>query len=97
MKNKYQRMSKEEKKDLKEKYLNTKEGKSKINRLNRLFIIGIIGIRFSIILIVSAVLNKQSILDYICGGILFVFSIVYLIGSINIKQKELNKFALKQK
>ena len=97
MKNKYQRMDKEEKQKLRKKYSKTTEGKGKIARLNRLFIIGVIGIVISIGLFISAIINNNTVLDYISAGILLVFSIVFIIGSLNIRQKEYNKFALKQK
>ena len=97
MKNKYQRMSKEEKNILKRKFKEDSMGKEVTGRLNRLFIIGIIGIIISIIMFIVALMNKSGALDYVSSGILFSFSAIFLIGSIKIKGKELNKFALKQK
>ena len=97
MKNKYQRMSKEEKKKLKKEFAKTKQGKDLLFRLKRLLIIGIIGIVFSILLLLVAFFNKESIFNYIEAIMLLIASVIFLIGSIRMKGKQLNNYALKKK
>ena len=97
MKNKYQRMSKEEKKKLIEDYKKTELGKNNLFRFKRLLIIGIIGIVFAIVECLVAYFNKDDIWDYISAGILFIASIIFVVGSIRIKGKQLNNFAIKKK
>ena len=97
MKNKYQRMNKEEKKKLIEEYKKTEFGKNYLFRLKRLLIIGIAGIIFAILECLVAYFNKDDIWDYISAGILFVASVIFIAGSIRLKGKQLNKFALKKK
>lgn len=96
MKNKYQRMTKEEKKKTKEKYYATEEGKNLHNRLIRLLITGIMGILFSGYLVYSNYTQDgNNIWQYIMAAILFIASIIFIIGSSKIKGKVLNKYAIK--
>ena len=96
MKNKYQRMNKEEKKELIGDYKKTEFGKNYLFRLKRLLIIGIVGIAFAILEFLVAYFNKDDIWDYISSGLLLIISIVFIIGSIRLKGKQLNKYALKR-
>ena len=96
MKNKYQRMNPTEKKALINKFKKDQRGNNLLIRLNRLLIIGIIGIIVSLIMALVNFQTENRAYDYISAGILFIFSIVFIIGSIKIKIKELNKFALKK-
>lgn len=96
MKNKYQRMNKTEKKDIQDKYFNSSEGINMKNRLTRLNITGVMGILFSIYLIYSNITQDgNNIWQYIMAGILFISSIIFIIGSYKIRIKVLNKFAIK--
>lgn len=96
MKNKYQRMSKTEKSETAKKYYNTDQGKAMNNRLTRLLITGIIGILFSAYLVYSNYTEDgNNIWQYIIAGILFIASIIFLIGRYKIKVKVLNKYAIK--
>lgn len=96
MKNKYQRMTKEEKAKCKEKYYATPKGREMKIRFKRLTIIGVIGLLFSSFLVVSGILSKEiSWATWTIAGILFVFSIIYIAGSIILKGKCLNNFAVK--
>ena len=97
MKNKYQRMSKEEKKELQNKFKQSAYGQNLLFRLKRLLIIGIVGICFSLLEFGVAFFNKKDIWDLISGSILFIISLIFIIGSIRTKSKKLNEFALKQK
>lgn len=96
MKNKYRRMTKEEKEKCKKKYYATPKGKEMKTRFTRLIIIGVVGLAFSILLIVNGYLSKEiSWATWTIAGILSVFSIIYIAGSIILKGKCLNNFAVK--
>lgn len=96
MKNKYQRMNKEEKTKIKEKYYSTPEGNNMKNRLTRLLITGTMGILFSAYLVYSNYTQDgNNIWQYIMSGILLIASLVFIIGSFKIKGKVLNKYAIK--
>ena len=96
MKNKYQRMTKEEKKSCQRAYYNTPKGKEMKIRFTRLIVIGITGIIFSIFLIINGYLSQElSIGKLILACILTIFSIIYIVGSITLKGKCLNNFAIK--
>ena len=96
VKNKYQRMNKEEKKIILEKYKKTEKGKSMIPRLNRVVITGIIVVLIAGFLYYLAV-KSGSIWDYIYASMILIAGLVFIIGSIRIRGKELNKQALKEK
>ena len=97
MKNKYCRMSKEEKKQCQKFYYNTDKGKDMKKRLTRLFIIGIIGICFSIFLVVSGYFaNELNWATWGMAGILLAFSIVFIVGAFKIRIKCLNQYAVKK-
>ncbi len=97
MKNKYQRMNKEEKQKCKEKYYKTEKGKEMKVRFIRLNIIGIVGIFFSIFLIINGYIeNSINIWTWIWASILFICSMIFIIGSSILKGKVLNNFAVKK-
>ena len=97
MKNKYQRMSKEEKKQCQKFYYNTEKGHEMKMRFLRLKIIGVVGIAFSIFLVVSGYLsNEINWATWVMAGTLFLFSTVCIICSVVIKGKCLNQYAIKK-
>ncbi len=96
MKTKYERMSKEEKKSLVKKYKSTPNGKVMMNRLLRVNAIGVVGIFYSIFLLVSEYQNltfKKSLVMIP----LFLISIFFLFMSYRLRKKVLNQFAIKKK
>lgn len=96
MKNKYQRLSKEDRKECRSMYYSTTQGKSMHIRLFRLLIIGTIGILFSIFMIGNGLIQQNlHWYDYAMAIPLFLISIVFIVGSFLIKRKVLNQFALK--
>ena len=98
MKNKYQRMSKEEKKKCKEKYFQTEKGKDMKARFIRLYICGTLGLLFSVFLIVSGYYsNELSWATWAMAIILVLFSIIFSVGATILKGKVLNQFAIKNK
>ena len=93
LKLKYYCLTKEEKKDLKIKFFKTEFGKNIQARLNRLCIIGILGILFSIYLYITSV-NKWNI---VYATLLLLCSIFFIISSYKVKINKLNEYLVKQK
>ncbi|MDD4706504.1 MAG: hypothetical protein PHS24_04780 [Bacilli bacterium] len=92
----YQTLSKENKKDLKEKFLKSKET-ILFKKANKIVVVSIIGIIIAFISTIFDCFYKTGILNYVLDGLLFIFSIIFLIIFYKIKLKEINKFALKSK
>jgi len=90
---KYYSLKKDKKKELKNNFYNTEFGKSIKNRLDRLFLIGIIGILFSVYLFI----NPSNKWDIVTGVILVVASIIFLVGSFKVRIRKLNDYLVKQK
>lgn len=96
MKNKYQRLSKEERKECRTMYYSTPKGKEMHLRLIRLIIIGVIGILFGIYMIGNGIItNKVAWYDYAIAIPLLLASVTFLIGAFVIRQRVFNQFALK--
>ncbi len=89
---KYYSLSKEEKDKLKNKFYQTKYGKEIKFRLNRLFIIGIIGIIFSIFLILT---NKDK-WNIVYSIILLCASLLFIYSSFSLRIKKLNDYLTKK-
>ncbi len=98
MKTKYQRMNKEEKKNLIEEYKKTTKGKEVLSRLNRILAIGLIGLIYGVGLALY-LYSKDGIKinDYLTIIPLLIASFIFIIMSLNLRKKELNKFAIKRK
>ena len=97
MKNKYQRMNKEEKKKCREKFYQTDKGRELKKRFTRLTILGIIGICFAVFLVISGYISEEiSWATWTLAGILLFFSLVYLISPFVLKPKCVNDYAVKQ-
>ena len=90
---KYYSLSKEQKLDLKKKFYETKHGQEIQKRLNRLFIIGILGIIFSIYLI----LVNQNIWELISAITLLIISIFFIYQSYHVRIKKINNYLTKTK
>ncbi len=96
LKNKYQRMTKEEKRNLKQEFYATSEGKATKFRFLRVLIIGILCIVYAVIMSIDTYLHGDSFMFYIyssftaLAGIIFIFSIIIING------KALNRYALKK-
>ena len=96
MKNKYQRMTKEEKQKLKNRYYKTEQGKIQKQRLMRLLICGIFGIIFSIYMIVDGYLKGTiNVWSWIWAILLLAFSLAFIISSFILRGKSLNLYAVK--
>lgn len=90
---KYYSLNKNEKISLKNEFYNTEFGKSINYRLNRLLIIGILGLIFSIYLFISYN-NKWDIVSAI---ILVIASLLFIIGSLRLRIKKLNNYLVTKK
>ena len=98
MKKYYNTLSKEEKAKVKNTYKEEYKNSDLKIRLVRLIIYAIMGYITSIVLYLDAFIGKESkILNITIATTLFIASTIFLTGSIILKQKTLNKIALKNK
>lgn len=96
MKNKYERLSKAEKKECRTMYYQTVKGKEMRLRLIRLLLIGSIGILLGIYNLGSGFYkNNIQWYDYCVSIPLLLASLLFIIGAYIIRKKVLNQFALK--
>ncbi len=96
MKNKYQRLSKNEKMECRNMYYATLKGKEMRLRLIRLNITGTLGLLIAIYMIVNGNYTKEiQWYDYCIAISLFLASFTFLIGAYIIRGKVLNQFAIK--
>ncbi len=97
MKNKYQRMNKEEKLDLQNKFYQTEFGKTTKIRLIRVLISGILCSLYSIYLFIDNYLAVESIWIYSLSILVLIAGIIFIIGSYKLRIKHLNNFAIKKR
>lgn len=96
MKNKYSRLSKEEKQECQKMYYQTEKGKEMHLRLIRLTFTGMLGILVGIFMLGNGIISEKiKWYDYLVSIPLILASIVFLVGAFQIKRKVLNQFALK--
>ena len=96
MKNKYQRMNKEEKKNTQKFYFRTDKGKEMKKRLVRLNIFGIGLVIFSIFFMLSDYINKSvTWATYFFSISCLVFGIVFLVGAYKVRGRVLNNYAVR--
>ncbi len=88
---KYYSLNKNEKKELKDKFYETDTGKVVKFHLNRLFITGIFGLIFGIILIV---INK-SIWEIVLGVSLIGICLFFIISSFWVRINKINDYLVK--
>lgn len=96
LKTKYERMSKEEKKEVVANYKKTEAGKVMMMRLLRLTIIGLLGILYSIYWFVSHLSDLQWT-DYLVMIPLSLISIFFIVMAFRLRKKVLNQFVVKKK
>lgn len=94
---KYQRLSKDEKKEVKKIFYQTDQGIELKKRFNRILIYSIILILFGIYLLVEAYIKKDSYAQYVYGSILILFGIGFLISIGHVKMMKVNDFITRQK
>lgn len=97
MKNKYQRLNKEEKRQARKDFKNSESNKIEIyQRLNRLKTIGIVGIIYSLITFGLDFLFKSTKWNFLLDGALLIFCLLTLIKSNEILVKQINKFLIEK-
>ncbi len=90
---KYYSLSKEEKKELKDKFYETNMGKDVKFHLNRLFLTGIFGLIFGIILIIIS----KSIWETTLAISLIVICLFFIISSFWVRISKINDYLVKIK
>ena len=96
MKTKYQRMSRQERKILKEEYRKTEIGKTVLKKFKLSLIMFILTYLFSIYLIIDTYINKRNSSYYLYAGAIIMCVIVCLTSYRKNYQRILNEFALKK-
>ena len=97
MKTKFQRMNKEEKKKAIRRYYNTSLGKENEIRFKRLLIIGLLCLAYSAYLFVSIIIDGGNVWNYILAICMLISGLVFLIGRIKIRSKQVNNFLTKKR
>lgn len=97
MKNKYQRLNKKEKEQIKKEFYNTELGKTLNIRLTRLLFTGLIGILFSLYIIANDYKNKISWMTWFLSIPLLIFSLIFIFMSFKLRIKNLNDYVINKK
>ena len=92
----YNKLTKEEKKDIREKYAKTKKGNYLLPILNRLFIWGILSFLCAIILVVLTIINNYPWYSWCAAIGLVIAGAVFVVNEHNIRIKEYNKVIQKK-
>lgn len=94
---KYSKISKDEKRKVKEKYKNKYGGSEFNNRLIRLLIYAIVAYAFSISLIIYTLVSQEDLVSNLLIAIpLFLAATIFLVGRWYVKSKVLEKLANKK-
>lgn len=94
MKTKYERMSREEKKELYKEY--KVEKKTFASKMEKMFLLCYLGVLYGCLTFVYDFFYKKSTVGYVLDIVVLVFSIIALLKVISIKKDLLNKYALKK-
>lgn len=95
MKTFYERMSREEKKNLYKEYKKEKGSFSK--KMENMFLLCYIGVIYSVVVFVYDFFFKKSTVGYVLDIIVFIFCLVALLKIHLIKKELLNNYALKNR
>lgn len=96
MKNKYQRLNKEDRKKARDRFYRTPFGKELKPRLQRILIIGILLLIYASYLLIDAIL-KKSIWGALAATAIYLFALFFLIGRHKIIVRDVNDFLIKRK
>ncbi len=96
LKNKYQRMSRIDRKKLRKEFFQTDEGKNARVRSIRVLSIAILCILYAAYLVIDTYIHKESAMFYVYAGFTFIAGVIFLIAILRINQKNYNRFALKK-
>lgn len=94
MKNKYERMSKEEKKSLYNEY--KKEKQVIVNKMEKMFVLCYLGISYGFLMFIYDFFFKKSTLGYVLDIVVFIFCVLAYLKVKSIKKDLLNKYAIKK-
>ena len=95
MKNKYQRLSSDEKKQARLDYRDSNEINGNIyKKLNRLTIISTIGIVYSILSFVIDLFLTKIVWDFVIDAVLLIFCLIFIIKSQSLLSEQVNKFLI---
>lgn len=97
LKNKYQRLTKEEQKKAREAFYQTKTGQILKVRFTRLLITSLLLLIYGSYLIIDAIMKDARIFGITSGIILYIFSFVFLIGRHKLIIDKVNKFLIEKK
>lgn len=98
MKNKYERLNKIEKKDAIKNYKESSESNANIyKKFNRLRVICVIGILYSIISFVVDFYLTNNSFDFVMDGILLIFCLIIFISCNRMLGNQINNYLIKNK
>lgn len=97
IKNKYQRLNKEERKKAREDFYKTDLGRNLKVRFNRLLIVSILLTLYSAYIFVDTFLNNGSLFGYSAGVLVLIFAFVFLIGRHKLIIEKTNSYLIKKK
>ena len=96
MKNKYQRLTREEKKAAIKEYRSVSERNDNYIRiLNRMLVLGIIGVVYGIVSVVTDfIFTFTSVFNYIVDGIVLIFSTFLIVNRNKIVRTAINNYLI---
>ncbi len=97
MKKNYRSLTKQERKEILNKYYQTDMGKINKNRFLRLLIYGILCITYSLVLIIEQLIKNSSLWNYIMALVMLIFGLVFLIGRHKLIIRSINYYLVKNK
>ena len=93
-KNKYQRASKNTKKEVAKEFFNTEYGHSLKVRLTRLLIYSVLLFGFFIYFLIGGIMDNNNVSEIILGVVFALFAILFLVGSYYAKVKNCNTYMI---
>lgn len=93
MKTKYERMSKEEKKELYKEYKKEKDVFAK--KMEKMFILCYVGVIYGIVMFIYDFFFKKSTIAFILDTVVVVFCLIAVLKLYSTKKELLNNYALK--
>ena len=109
MKNKYERLSRKERKDAIKEFKNANpHNEDLIMRLNRLKVVGIIGIVYSLLMFTLDLLKERGIFDYgfntfnniyvsyVIDAVLLILCALFVIKAEQLKKEQVNKYLIEK-
>ena len=90
------RLSRAERADIKAKFL-ANGGSLIYQKAHRLLVISVFGVLFALASAIYDVYQQTGLLNYLLDGILLIFCSFFIYKMHNIKLKEINQMALKEK